>query len=138
MTQQAWTNDNLKFKDWYFENYPFLKQFQFPISHDFLQMFYETDIVNRNFNINSSIHSEYELTFSYFLDNFPKNDKDKFSGKTPLGYVIDAIPKAVNDTIIKPIEGGFNISLDFLKNLNKYFPLIIGVAGLFFATKLFK
>jgi hypothetical protein len=138
MTQNKWVQENQNYYNWYYENYTFLQQFQLPIDHEILIEYYFADMENRNFTPSVNFANEYENVFSYFLDNFPKDENEKFSGKTDLQYIIDSIPDAINDVIVKPVSELGTIGKDFFQNINKYFPFLIGIGILYLSTKLLK
>ena len=138
MTQEKWVLENQDFYYWYYENYPFLQEYKLPIPYESLVEFYLTDMNKRNFDANLNFANEYENVFSYFIEYYPKDDSEKFTGKTDLQYILNAIPKAFNDVIIEPLETVGGIGADLFKNINKFFPLLLGIALLYSAGKFLK
>ena len=133
-TLNEWILRNKQFYEWYYKEYPFLKEIGLPIPFETLQDYYKTDIENRNFSVNYDIYYNYSFVFSYFLENFPKSDSAKFKGKTFIEYVGEETKNQIEniaDIVAKPFE----LSFDFLKNINKNLPLIIITVGLFFLWK---
>lgn len=97
--EHEWIEANKNFYWWYYQTYPFLKNFTLPISTAKLEGFYIDDIKSRNFKPVQAIVDSYELLFSYFIANYPEqNNPNRFSGKTTFEYVVENIPKAVNKT----------------------------------------
>lgn len=80
-TQSAWYALNYQYKDWYFENYPWLKEF--PPKHSDLIDFYEDDMKARNLTPLDSFKNCYEFVLSYALENLPKvGQEGRFMGQT--------------------------------------------------------
>jgi hypothetical protein len=138
-TLESWYNQNIDYLSFYYQEYPFIIEngITLPIETEILSEYYLQDSENRNITPNPNILDNYSFLFSYYLENFPKSDKDKFKLNTGLGYLWNATKIEVSNignTISNVVGTGF----DFLKSINKYLPLILGVAGLYFLTKLKK
>lgn len=141
-TELEFKQGELKNKDWYFQTYPFLKEFEFPIKFQDLQNFYLVDMSNRNLTPLESFVNIYEFVFSYFLENYPRlEDGTRFRGKTFLQRFPENLGTALDKTF-KPIknifEAGFNV-LEAVGNLSKNFWfLILPIAGYFIYKKFLK
>lgn len=97
--QSSWYDANKDFKDWYYANYPFLKDFSFPIEFNDLKDFYFLDMENRNLTPLQEFSSCYEFLFSYFLENYPRQkDPTRFKGKTWFERTLSNIPDVVKDS----------------------------------------
>lgn len=135
MTYAEWYEQNYQYKDWYFEQYPFLKEFIFPIPEQTLKYFYVVDIQGRNLPVNQIILDNYDFLFSYFLDNYPKvkNKENRFTGKTWFEYFINAIPEGISN-VTKNVPVISDLT-DFLKNINTFFPIILILLALYLWKK---
>ena len=98
-TQQEWINANKNYYNWYYSTYPFLINVGLPVSFQTLKDFYKYDYDNRNLKVIPAMLESYELLFSYFLENYTKqNDSTRIKGKTSLEYFINAIPEGFSKT----------------------------------------
>lgn len=80
-TQSEWFAANGKYRDWYLENYPWLKQF--PPNMNDLRDFYIDDMNFRNLAPLDVFKNCYEFLFSYALENMPRvADEKRFKGQT--------------------------------------------------------
>jgi hypothetical protein len=124
-TQEDWYNFNKSFRDWYFKEYPFLKDFSFPISHTDLKRFYVDDMENRNLIPLESFEACYESLFSYFLENYPRqDDPTRFKGKTFLERTLENLPEVIKESSpFKIFEG--------IGNLTQGVAEIVNIAGKF-------
>ena len=96
-TQYDWVNANKNYYSFYYDAYPFLAGFILPIPFYKLQDFYVKDMLSRNLTPLDSFKNCYEFVWSYFLDNYPKkNDFQRFTGKSFIGYTRENIGKAVS------------------------------------------
>jgi hypothetical protein len=141
-TELEFKQSELNKKDWYFETYPFLKEFEFPIKFSDLQNFYLVDMNSRNLTPLENFVNVYEFVFSYFLENYPRlEDGTRFRGKTFIQRFPENLDSALSTTF-KPFkniaEAGFNI-LEAIGNISKNFWfLFIPVIGFLIYKKFIK
>lgn len=138
-TLESWYNQNIDYLSFYYQEYPFISEngITLPIETEILTEYYLQDSGNRNITPNQNILDNYSFLFSYYLENFPKSESSKFKLNTALGYLWNATKTEVSN-IGNTISDAVGTGFDFLKNINKYLPLIVGVVGLYFLTKLKK
>jgi hypothetical protein len=80
-TQAAWYAANIQYKDWYLQQYPFLKEF--PPNMEGLRDFYIDDMRARNLQPLDNFKNCYEFLLSYALENLPKaGQAGRFTGQT--------------------------------------------------------
>lgn len=122
-TQKEWENFNSSNYDWYYENYPFLKNDKLPIPYQNLLDFYNNDMDSRNFIPVPAMQNNYEFLFNYYLANkIP--DPTRIKGKTKLGYLWSSIPTGVSKTF-NDISNTVSNTLNVGKEIATY--LIIGL-----------
>ncbi len=123
MTKKAWTLQNKNFYNWYYSEYPFLKDFSLPLSEFMLKKFYFDDVTKRNLPVTKEIIDNYDFLFSYFLANYEnKDDPNRFKGHS----FSDNFSQGVNKTFSGISDFAGNIT-DFTGNINKFFPVILGI-----------
>jgi hypothetical protein len=132
-TIEQWKTENLIYQEWYFETYPFLKQFEFPIPYENLKDFYVEDMQFRNLTPLDTFAENYDFVFSYFLENYPKilNSEDRFKARNFLERVIDVFPKAIEKSfndIGETVKDSFNF-------LDKYIYIVLIILVLLFLIK---
>lgn len=138
--QLDFEKEHLKDKAWYWEAYPFLSKFEFPIAYKDLQDFYLFDMNFRNLTPVENYVNCYEAVFSYFLENFPRlSDGTRFRGKTFLQRFPQNLYDAVGRTI-KPavdiIEGAFNM-FELVGSITKNLWFVVYPLGGYFIYKYF-
>lgn len=126
MTKQDWINQNQAYYNWYYTNYPFLKEFTLPIDTNFLKVFYKEDMSKRNLIPNRIIAGNYDFLFAYFVANYPiRNDSNRFTGTT----FIENLKEGIDKTFSGVSDFGSNLT-DLFSNVNKYFPIILGLIAI--------
>jgi len=132
MNKTQWVKENENYYNWYYLNYPFLKEFQLPIDKDFLSVFYKEDMKKRNLVPNRIILNNYDFLFSYFISEYPKrNDNNRFTGTT----FFENLKAGIDKTFSGVSDLGGNIT-ELFSNVNKYFPILLGLVALSFYVKL--
>ena len=106
ITFESLKNLDANEKNWYFTQYPFLKDFNFPPDVDFLQEYYFSDMRSRNLVPLESLFENYDFLFSYFLANYNKNFSDKFKAPNWFNRLLDSFPEAIKQTEkdLKPVS----------------------------------
>lgn len=138
-TIESWYYANKDYLSYYYENYPFIAEdgVTLPIDTEILQKYYINDIEKRNLEVNPAILGNYSFLFSYWLDNYPKKDSEKFKGQTTLGYIQDALETQAKG-IAGAIKDTVSIGTSLLKAVKENLPLILITIGTLFVYKTFK
>ena len=96
-TEKDWIKNNENFYAWYYETYKNLKLGCLPISHSDLVLFYNKDQKERGLTLSETFRIIYAFVFSYYLENYGKDIKDKAIVKDQIDYVIEELNKQVNN-----------------------------------------
>jgi hypothetical protein len=142
---QEWKSKNLQYKDWYLDTYPYLKEFPFPLPKDELAEFYRLDMLVRNLEPLAEFSGCYEFLFSYFLENFPRqNDSTRFRGKTFFEMTVENLPEVIEDSPpFQFFEGVGNVTqgiADFTNlfgTITKKLYFIVIPVGIYLAYRIF-
>jgi hypothetical protein len=103
-----WINSEQNNYAWYYQAYPQLKQFNLPLSMEFLKYFYSEDMQTRNLNPEDVYLNCYAFLWSYFIGRI--TGQINFKGKTFWERLPDLFPKAINKTF-NQVTNPFGISL---------------------------
>lgn len=98
-TQSQWYSKNANAKEYYLSEYPFLKDFAFPVPMTTLVSFYKEDTAKRNIVPNDQFLDTYDFALSYFLENYPKrNSSDRFIAKSDLELLGVGLSEGIKKT----------------------------------------
>jgi hypothetical protein len=133
VTMSEWYNKNKNNLNWYYTEYPFLKNFVLPITTDTLKNYYIDDSHDRNITPNQNILANYEFLFTYFCDNYNKSLSEKFVANNWFENILQAIPKGFEKTIAD-VQSGLNSVFD----TSKYIILLALIVALLYFYKQIK
>jgi len=133
------TNNNNDYTYW-LNQYPWLNDVvnqdtsmgKFPPSMQFLNLFYQQDMGKRMLPTDSNFEKNYEALLDYFLANWQiQDDPSRQTGNTPLGYLIDAIPGAIQKTGTE-ISDGANSVLNWFQSFGIYILIIAAIVAVIY------
>ena len=101
--EATWIRNERKNFDWYKQTYPVLKNYNLPLSMDWLKAFYYYDMNDRNLNPNPEYYSCYAYLWSYFVGRI--SEQINFEGRTWFQLLSQNFPGAVKKTLYSDIPG---------------------------------